>query len=538
MARRLDDLKMLNTDRWKAHAENQSHADDAGTGNSDEQQLLPPDAALAMPTGGALFNLANPTNDGEFVKPYNRERDAQEERFRGELMWIDPKTYQRVQMPANGGRDWMRTRTAVPTSGDDFTSVQLGSTYKYRIPPTSVTRKQGDCQFLCCCGWRLTAAQWIWWLNFVCFCAHTAMIFVTLWMAYWRHGRDAFRDTDHMMIPIYRIRNIPTQFMLDNNISRWSPGWNLTSTEENSGLFLYENGMPVNFASLIIAFFATSAVFHFWALVMGAYERWWFWYWRQLDDGFSYWRWAEYSISASIMAMAMGITLGIREQYALAGIFMLTWATQTYGFLTEYISTPKAYVDKNNYKYPVGPYQLKKFADGAADYGVTDYYRDPAALKLISQTEWEADRPMYDIKNTPEVPDSQAYIHVRSQRTANWLRRMVPHVFGWFTMTSVWFILCVQLENAKRDISEVSDRRMPEWVDAVIYGSFLIFMSFALVQIIFQRLAPGFYWGTEVCYCILSLTAKMYLGWFLLINVIYVDGSTADEALSGNNEVR
>jgi hypothetical protein len=105
---------------------------------------------------------------------------------------------------------------------------------------------------------------------------------------------------------------------------------------------------------------------------------------------------------------------------------MLTWATQTYGFLTEcapfthpptrpparppafplrpfspatptrepplrrYISTPKAYVDKDNYKHPVGPYQLKKFAEGAADYGVTDYYRDPNALKLIDQTEWEA----------------------------------------------------------------------------------------------------------------------------------------------------
>jgi len=100
----------------------------------------------------------------------------------------------------------------------------------------------------------------------------------------------------------------------------------------------------------------------------------------------------QYSLSASIMALAMAITLGIREQYALAGIFMLTWATQTYGFLTEYISTPKAYVDKNNYKYPVGPFQLKKFAEGAADYGVTDYYHDPAALKLISQTEWEAVR--------------------------------------------------------------------------------------------------------------------------------------------------
>lgn len=95
------------------------------------------------------------------------------------------------------------------------------------------------------------------------------------------------------------------------------------------------------------------------------------------------------------------------------------------------------------------------------------------------------------------MPASQVYIHVRSQRTANWLRRMVPHVFGWFTMSSVWFILCVQLENAKRDIGELSDRTVPEWVNAVIYGSFLIFMSFALVkhthtQTLTHRYLPGF----------------------------------------------
>ena len=48
------------------------------------------------------------------------------------------------------------------------------------------------------------------------------------------------------MIPIYRIRNVPTKFMLDNNMSQWSPGWNLTSSADpNSGLFLYDNGMPV-----------------------------------------------------------------------------------------------------------------------------------------------------------------------------------------------------------------------------------------------------------------------------------------------------
>jgi len=144
---------------------------------------------------------------------------------------------------------------------------------------------------------------------------------------------------------------------------------------------------------------------------------------------------------------------------------------------------------------------------------------------------------------------------------------MVPHVFGWFTMTSVWFILFTQLEHARRDIHEVSDRNIPEWVFAAIIGTSLIFMSFALVQIIFQRLAPGFYWGaprapnpepeparvcaparltnvpasltgTEIAFCILSLTAKMYLGWFLLINVIYVDGSADETLRATNNEVR
>ena len=83
--------------------------------------------------------------------------------------------------------------------------------------------------------------------------------------------------------------------MLDNNMSQWSPGWNLTSSDPNSGLFLCDNGCrcatttrthvqpaltalarthaplhaQINFASLVIAFFATSAVFHFWALVVG-----------------------------------------------------------------------------------------------------------------------------------------------------------------------------------------------------------------------------------------------------------------------------
>jgi len=129
------------------------------------------------------------------------------------------------------------------------------------------------------------------------------MIVLTYWLAYWRHGLDPMKDTKHVEIPIYRIRNIPTQHMIDNNLTRWSEGegWNLTSSDPNSGLFLEDNGMPVsldepchqtktcsyrharlllatqiNLASLIISFFATSAFFPFLALVLGAFERYWF----------------------------------------------------------------------------------------------------------------------------------------------------------------------------------------------------------------------------------------------------------------------
>lgn len=44
--------------------------------------------------------------------------------------------------------------------------------------------------------------------------------------------------------------------------------------------------------------------------------------------------------------------------------------------------------------------------------------------------------------------------------------------------------------------------------------------------------------GTEIAYCILSLTAKMFLGWFLLINVFFIDGQPVEETLAGHNEVR
>lgn len=102
-------------------------------------------------------------------------------------------------------------------------------------------------------------------------------------------------------------------------------------------------------------------------------------------------------------------------------------------------------------------------------------------------------------------------------------RRMVPHIFGWFTMSSAWFIIIAHLEWAKADLSLITDRTIPGWVDAAvkknatflanpactslalttttrthllpfcaqIYGTVVIFVSFGFVSYAFSNtLAP------------------------------------------------
>tara|TARA_B110001454_G_C12717760_1_gene433303 strand:+ start:58 stop:669 length:612 start_codon:yes stop_codon:yes gene_type:complete len=142
------------------------------------------------------------------------------------------------------------------------------------------------------------------WTNLFCFLAHTTMVIMTLHYAYWRWDRNMFTDTEHVTVYIHRVTQVPTPAMIANNETRWSPGWNLTNSRDSGGneWYVRDNGMPINFATLTLSFFAVSALFHLWACVVGLFERFWFFYWRQMDDAFCYWRWLEYSVSASIMA--------------------------------------------------------------------------------------------------------------------------------------------------------------------------------------------------------------------------------------------
>ena len=201
--------------------------------------------------------------------------------------------------------------------------------------------------------------------------------------------------------------------------------------------------------------------------------------------------------------------------------------------LRRYISTPKALVDTTIHYRPVGAYEFALWQKGLPLPTPIERYRnDPGALKLISQDQWTLDRPLYDIKSTNTVVGAESDYFVQAQRRQNFYRRMIPHIFGWFTMAAAWVIIIVHLEWAKHDLGKITDREIPSWVNGAIYGTVIIFWSFTIPQILFQYLPPGFYWGSELIYCLLSLTAKLYLGIFLLVNVIMVDGGV-ESALAG-----
>lgn len=169
--------------------------------------------------------------------------------------------------------------------------------FKYSIPNNSVVNNVGKCKFCCCFGWRLTAAQWIWAMNLICFVAHTTMVFVTSYMAWWKKDLQIYGDENPYAIKIYRV----------------TAKWN-NNTQDGYEFALEENGFPIDIALSTLAFFLISACFHLFAIVVGLFETTWFWYWKQIDDAFCYWRWIEYSISASLMGMTLAITVGIREQ--------------------------------------------------------------------------------------------------------------------------------------------------------------------------------------------------------------------------------
>ncbi|MDA9633357.1 hypothetical protein N9S81_00295 [bacterium] len=283
-------------------------------------------------TGGALFNRKDPQNAAGEVVPI---------------------------LDRNGEPKGDDVHNFFYNEGRDVTGLKDRSRWKYRIPSDSIVNMVGDISI---CGVRPTLAQWVFFMNLICFLVHTAAFVLTLWFAYFRKDMTVYGDEDPYEIRIFKL----------------SAKWN-NNTRDGYEITVVDNNMPINVAWMVMAFFLLSAIAHLWAIIAGAFECFWFLYWRQMDDAFCFWRWIEYSGSCSVMSLLIATSIGIREQNTLSLIFVSQFVTMMLGWMTELYSRPVIRQDKTSYSTPMGRLGF---------LNQPDYTNNPNSLHLLSKDVW------------------------------------------------------------------------------------------------------------------------------------------------------
>ena len=431
--------------------------------------------------------------------------------------------------------------------GDDTNYVTRARTRGSDFQPdkTSVVNATSSTWPLCCFGrWArcgctrpvmiagafcyritFTRAQWVWLMNFVCFLVHATMTYLCFTSCNaTRFGTviNSNCTAEAMSVTIYRVEQ----------------HWNSTGAN-GIDLMLTPNNMPVRFDYLVGWFFLLSALFHFFALLIGPFDHWAGFYWLCIDNALCYWRWVEYSLSASVMIIALYILIGVREQNILAAAFFLMFSVNMFGLVTEMVSRPaerridgsRGWVGDPEETEEILMLRAKKLRFDGRD-STQHRLIDPYARKL-EECDDPRERREYErmlaLQRDHQTAQPLTYMedftyrrYLRAYRM-NYVRRMIPHVIGIFPYVTTWIIFVNYFFTALDDL-KVQDEglfdRVPGWVPIAIGGTVLIFTSFTFPQIFWQYQTPDDYWKTEIVYCILSLTSKLFLGLLLYSNVL------------------
>ena len=94
---------------------------------------------------------------------------------------------------------------------------------------------------------------------------------------------------------------------------------------------LPESVLSLRIGPVVAAFLLLAALDHALVATPGVHR----WYERCLDRGVNYARWIEYSVSASIMIVLIGLFVGIRDLAAVVAIFAANTAMILFGLLME-----------------------------------------------------------------------------------------------------------------------------------------------------------------------------------------------------------
>ena len=286
------------------------------------------------------------------------------------------------------------------------------------------------CWWCSCCQIKLRRDRWLWCCHFLCFGIHLGFAIYT--------GNAATGD---MKVELTRI----------------APNW-----ENRGGDYSYkivpldESEQIFYIDTVTMLFFAFSAAMHgVWVFISP-----WHWsipyLWKQLDECRCWWRWLEYSFSASLMFVGIAVCTAIRDRNTLISLFMLSFCTMWCGMLTELYSRPH------------------KDPDGTYDYNFWQGEKDIVASKRIDPSVTEA-------KDTPQA-ESYDLGFLNAARWKCYFWRMIPHILGCFPYITAWFIIVQNFWDQIGDLCERLQELMPDFVPWIIYGSAGIFSLFTFVQ--------------------------------------------------------
>jgi hypothetical protein len=344
-----------------------------------------------------------------------------------------------------------------------------------------------------------TRAQWLWSINLVCLIVHS----VFAWLAFNSCNATRFGQ---------RVNENCTAVGMSIPVTRLAINWTATSAG-GYDVTLVDNGMPVRIDFLTGWFFLISAIFHAFAVIAGPFDRLAPNYWKQLDNALAYWRWIEYSASASVMVLALFLVSGIREQNSLAMAFVLMWSVQMFGLLTEVGSRPDKR-ESDGYRSWCGDpvrtdallmIERKKRAyrdrnNGSRDEGPREYAYDQTMAMQSATTRYQWENQRLSDMPPPMTYDEQKVVRAYAMGyTRNYVRRMIPHVLGIVPYVTVWVIFLngffTQLSDLKQGDADLFSQ-VPSWVPVAIVGTVIIFTSFTFVQWRYQWLSPDYYWKT------------------------------------------
>ena len=235
------------------------------------------------------------------------------------------------------------------------------------------------------------------------------------------------------------------------------------------------------------------------------------------QDAFAWWRWLSYAFTDSMLVLFLAALTGIQEESTLACFFVLSFCWAMWSFCNELWSRPRFYEDKTDYKWECGPPLLIEGKKYVPNVGPPNYEWDPQALKRISESSWEGDRPLWDengkyYRNRDEL--------VEAQRFENWQRRVLPWAIGVVPGVANWVLITkfYMVRNQELRQQQTNDWASQEdWFVILLFGSAIIAFIKNLILPIYQYLPPGLYYGSELILISVNTFQKAYVALLFLI---------------------